>query len=427
MAIKPRPSVSLTTQVLVALCLGLAVGAALAAYAPAAVTTALAISDPAGALFVNAIRMTVVPLVMAGLITGVAGAPDLASIGRVGKRALPLLLAMLLAGALFAILLGAPVLARIPIDAASVAKLAGAAGATAAQSAANAPSFARWLTELVPVNPVKAAADGTMLPLIIFTLAFALALLRVPVERRASVTAFFAGTFEAMLVLVRWILALAPLGVFALAIGLGARTGLGAAGLVASYIVVVSLISALFAVVVLYPAAVLIGKIPLRQFARGAAPAQAVAFSARSSLAALPAMMEGATTTLALPREISHFFLPLAASVFRTGAGVALTIGVLFLARLYGVALSPMQLASVVLTVVLTSFTVPGIPGGSIIAMVPVLISAHVPLEGLGILLALDTIPDMFRTTVNVTGNLTAAAIIGRPTRDGNHFRDAVV
>ncbi len=418
---------SLTTRVLAALLVGLGIGVALAAWAPASVAATLSISDPAGAMFVNSIRMTVVPLVMAGLITGVAGAPDIGSIGRVGKRSIPVLLALLLSGALFAIVVGRPVLARVPIDAASIASLASAAGATAAQSAANAPGFAQWLTELVPANPVRAAADGAMLPLIIFTLAFALALLRVSAERRATVVGFFAGVFDAMLVLVRWILQLAPLGVLALAIGLGARTGLGAAGLVLSYVVVVSLASALFAVVVLYPAAVFIGKIPLRQFARGAAPAQAVAFSARSSLAALPAMMEGATTTLALPREITHFFLPLAASVFRTGAGVALTIGVLFLARLYGIPLSGTQLASVVLTVVLTSFSVPGIPGGSIIAMAPVLLSAHVPLEGLGILLALDTIPDMFRTTVNVTGNLTAAAIIARPNRDGNHFRDAAV
>ncbi|MEP6691628.1 MAG: dicarboxylate/amino acid:cation symporter [Gemmatimonadaceae bacterium] len=403
---------SLTTRVLIALCAGLTIGVGLTAWWPAALPATLAVADPMGALFVNAIRMTVVPLVVAGLITGVMSAPDAASIGRVGKRALPIAVAMILSGVLFAIVLGMPLLARLPLDVASTAALASsAAGAGATKS----PSVGQWLVDLVPANPIRAAADGAMLPLIVFTLAFALALVRVDAERRATVAAFFAGLFDAMLVLVRWVLALAPFGVLALSIALGARTGIGAAGVVVSYVVVVSAASALFGALVLYPAAVLIGRVPLRTFAKGAAPAQAVAFSARSSLAALPAMIEGATTTLGLPREVSHFFLPLAASTFRAGAGVGLTIGVLFLARLYGITLGPAQLATIAITVVLTSFSIPGIPGGSIIGMVPVLLAAHVPIEGVGILLALDTIPDMFRTTVNVTGNMAAATIIAAP------------
>ena len=139
------------------------------------------------------------------------------------------------------------------------------------------------------------------------------------------------------------------------------------------------------------------------------AAAQAVAFASRSSLAALPAMVESAERAR-LPPVVSRFILPLAASVFRVGGAVAIPVGVLFLARLYDVALSPAQLASIVFTVILTTFAVPGVPGDSIIAMVPVLAAVNLPLDGIGILLAVDAIPDMFRTTGNVTGAALAAA-----------------
>src|SRR5205823_6106382 len=148
-----------------------------------------------------------------------------------------------------------------------------------------------------------------------------------------------------------------------------------------------------------------------RQFIAYCAPSQAVAFASRSSLAALPAMIESAERA-ALPPVVSGFILPLAASVFRVGGAVAMPVGALFLARLYGVGVSPPQLASIVFTTVLASFAVPGIPGGSIIAMVPVLAAANLPIEGIGILLAVDAIPDMFRTTANVTGSMTVAAVV---------------
>src|SRR5690606_26876630 len=182
--------------------------------------------------------------------------------------------------------------------------------------------------------------------------------------------------FDATLQLVRWILELAPIGVFALALPLAATMGVEAAGALIYYIVLVSVAAVLFTIVVLYPAAYLLGRVPIGRFARAAAPAQAVALSARSSLAALPAMIEGAQRHLTLPPAVTSFFLPLAASVFRAGTGVGATIGALFLARLYDVPLSATQLATMVLVVVLISFSVPSIPGGTIIVMIPVLQSA---------------------------------------------------
>jgi Na+/H+-dicarboxylate symporter len=170
----------------------------------------------------------------------------------------------------------------------------------------------------------------------------------------------------------------------------------------------------LFCALVLYPAAALFGGVSIRAFARAALPPQAVAFSSRSSLAALPALIDTAKTRLDLPAEIAGFFIPLATVLFRVGATLGLTVGCVFLAKLYGVPMGPAQIATVVATSVLTSFSIPGIPGGSIIAMVPVLTSVGLPIEGVGILFGVDTIPDMFRTTANVTGQLAAATIVGR-------------
>ena len=152
---------------------------------------------------------------------------------------------------------------------------------------------------------------------------------------------------------------------------LTARLGISAIGALAGYVVLVSLLAIVFAIVVLYPMAAVMGRVSVVEFARAALPAQAVAISSRSSLAALPAMIESARERLKLPDEITSFLLPLAASVYRVGAALGQTTGVIFIAQLYGVTLSVPQLATVALTAVATSFSVPGIPGGSIVIMAP--------------------------------------------------------
>lgn len=416
---------SLTTRVLLGLVLGFAAGLAIAASGSPALAALAGPAATIGTLWVNALRMTVIPLVVASLVVGVAGAPDARSVARVGWRALVVFVLVLVAAGVFAVAVGGAMLGAMPVRPGAAAALLAATGTTTPAPAAPLPTFSAWLVSLVPVNPVQAAAEGAMLPLIIFTVAASVALLHLRAERRAAVTGFFHGLYEAMLVLVRWVLELAPLGVFALALPLAMRLGLGAAGALAYYVGVVAVVSVLFAALVLYPAAVIGGRVRPGDFARASAPAQAVAFSSRSSLASLPAMIEGATTRLRLSTEVTSFLLPLAASVFRAGAGIGITLGVLFVARLYGVALGPAQLATIVLTVVLTSFSIPGIPNGSILVMVPVMLAARIPVEGVGLLLAIDTVPDMFRTTVNVTGDMTAAAIVGRGMPRGHGAVDA--
>jgi Na+/H+-dicarboxylate symporter len=273
---------------------------------------------------------------------------------------------------------------------------------------------AQWFVALVPANAIRAAVDGAMLPLIVFSLLLGLALLKVESDSRARVVSVFRGLAESMLVLVRWLLVVAPIGVFALAVPLVARLGVSAIGALATYVILVSLAAAVFVVGVLYPVAAWLGGVSIADFAKAALPAQAVAFSSRSSLAALPALIESGRNRLGFPEEITGFFIPLATVMFRVGAALGLTTGAVFLGRLYGVPIGASQLATIVMTAIITSFSIPGIPGGSIIAMVPVLSAVGLPIEGLGILLGVDTIPDMFRTTANVTGQLAAATIVAK-------------
>jgi proton glutamate symport protein len=411
---------SLTTRVLIALVVGIAGGVAIASSGSSRLAQAAVALEPLGTLWINAIRMTVIPLVVGSLIVGITSAPSARSIGRVGRGAIVFFIVTLFAAAAYAALIAPALIDRIPLDPAAIAAMresSATAGSTAAQNAANIPTFTRWLVDLVPANPIKAAADGALLPLIIFTLLFGLALLTLPAERRGPVVAFFQGLGDAALTVVRWVLQLAPLGVFALALPLATRMGASAAGALAAFVATVIGITVSFAVLVLYPIAVIGGRVSLGEFARAIFPAQAVAFSSRSSLAALPAMIEAARSRLGLPAEISGFFLPLAASTYRIAGALAQPTGVLFIARLYGVELTPTQLMAVVLTVVPTTFSVPGIPAGSIIVMVPVLISAGLPAEGIGVLLGIDAITDMFRTATNVTGDMAGAVVLGKRER----------
>lgn len=411
---------SLTTKVLLALVAGLALGLALSGADAALAGRIVGLLEPIGTLFINAIRMTVIPLVVSSLIVGVSAAPDPRAVGRIGARALVLFVVVLTAASAAGVLIGAPLLALFPLDPSAVEALrasAASAGGSAAEGAKSIPTAAQWLIGLVPANPIKAAADGAMLPLIVFSVVFAAALMQVVAERRQAVVRVFEGIQDASLVLVRAILAFAPVGVFALAVPLAARMGLAAAGALLGYITIVSGICIAFMALVLYPAAVMLGRIPLGEFARACLPAQGIAFSSRSSLAALPAMLESVQRKLRLPPAMGNFFIPLAASMFRAGAGIGQTVGVLFIAKLYGIDLGAAQLLTIAVTSVITSFSVPGVPGGSIIVMVPVLMAADIPIEGIGILLGVDTIPDMFRTTTNVTGHMSAAVILSRGER----------
>lgn len=414
---------SRTAQVLLGLVAGLLVGIGTRASADGWGGTLVPLVEPLGSLFINAIRMTVVPLVVSSLIAGVASNAGLDSLGRMGGRALILALALLVSASAFAAASAPPLFAWLGIDR-GTASLVGATGVPPTE-AANLPSIGDWLVSLVPSNPIAAASDGAMLPLIVFSLVFGLAIGRVAEPARRPVLAFFEGVSAAMLRLVDWVLLLAPIGVFGLAVPLAARLGVGAAGALASYVLIGAALTALYFAVVVYPGVALAGGVPLRAFIAASTPAQAVAFSSRSSLASLPAMIEGGRS-MALPEAVTGCLVPLGAAVFRLGSAIGQTVGVLFAATLYGSSPDVSQMVTIVLVVALTTFTVPGIPAGSIVVMVPILQAANLPVEGIALLLGVDTIPDMVRTTANVTATMAVTTIVGRgalaapePTRTG--------
>ncbi len=400
---------SLTTKVLIGLLAGFALGLFLATSSVAQLHSLPGIIEPIGTLWINAIRMTVIPLVVSSIVAGILAVPDLKTLGTVGWKMMVVFFVIVISAAIFAVV-GAPiVLGAFSIDAAASDAIRASAGIAA--NTDKIPGVMQWITELVPVNPLQAAASGAMLPLIVFSVAFGVAAATLQKSHRDPILSGARAVSETMLAMVRWILALAPFGVFALSVGLAARLGLSGAGAVIYYVGGVSALCAVW-MAVLYVVAAVFSRYSLREFASAAAPPQAVAFSSRSSLASLPAMVEQSEKKLHSPIAVTSFVLPLAASVFRAGSAIALPTGVLFIAKLYGVPIGPGALATIALTSALLTFSVPGIPGGSILIMAPVLAAVGLPVQGIGILLGVDTIPDMFRTATNVTGHMAAAAIL---------------
>src|SRR4051794_447824 len=404
-----------STQVLVGLGAGLAGGIAIAAsHNPSLLSAADAVA-PVGTLWVNAIRMTVIPFVVSLVVTGVASASDIKAVGRLGGRTLAVFIVMLAVATLIMMPLAIALFAWLPhLIAVRPSLPPGAAEPAQSLTAGTASGgFASWLTSLIPTNPVNAAANGAMLPLILFTLLFALAIAKCPTAVRTTLLEFFSAVSQAMLVLVRWIVRLAPIGVFALMLPLGAHGGVGFAGAVGFYIVAYSAASVLF-ILLLYPALSVMARVPVRVFARASLPGQLIAFSSSSSIASLPALVEGAEQGLKLPKEVTGFVLPLAVSMFKFAGPVAWPIGSLFVAWFYGVELHTPQYLTIAFASVFLGFAAPGVPRGGFLMLAPLFLAIGLPLEGIGILIAVDAIPDLFATVTNATGDLAATTLVAR-------------
>jgi proton glutamate symport protein len=404
-----------STRVLISLGTAVAGGIAIGAYGGA---TGLRVADgiaPIGTLWVNAIRMTVIPLVVSLIITGVASVSDIKAIGRLGGRTL-LVFVLLIAGTAIVAMPFAPALfSLLPQRTGARPPLPNGAAEAADQlmTSGQTQTFATWVTSLIPSNPIAAAASGSMVPLILFTLVLALAIANGPSSTRSTLVGFFQALADAMLMLVRWIVKVAPIGVFALVLPLAARAGTALVGAIGFYIAAYCGAS-LVMTALLYPAVALFGRIPIRRFARAAFPAQLIAFSSSSSIASLPALVESAEDGLGLPPAITGFVLPLAVSMFKIAGPVSWTVGALFVGWFYGVPLHARELATIAFAAVFLSFAAPGIPRGAFIMLTPLFLAIGLPAEGIGILIAVDAIPDTFATVLNVTGDLAAAALVAR-------------
>lgn len=410
---------SLTGRVLIGLVLGLAGGIAISLIGDGGEGGALSyvprILEPIGTLWVNAIRMTVVPLVVSLLIVAIAGNRKSGLVATLGGKTVGLFAVMIAAVSAFTAIVAPPLLALLPLDAATAASLRSATAVPA--GTVELPPFRDWLVGLVPTNPLRAAVDGAMLPLIVFTGLFGFALTRIPAAGRDTLLGFFGAIKDAMFVLIEWILAAAPFGVFALMLPLAARMGASAAGAL-GYFVLIACALITVAMLALYPMAVALGRVSLAEFARALAPAQAVGFSTRSSLASLPTMY-ASTESLGIPARVSGLVLPVAVSVFKFASPIGRTAGTYFIARLYGIELGAAEIAAIAGAVGLLSFYSPGIPSGGLLIMTPIYVSFGLPVEGIGILIALDLIVDMFITMANVTANITVATVLARGERAG--------
>ncbi len=407
-------------QVSLGLVLGLGLGMVLAQDVIPASTSARVVSllEPIGTAWINAVRMTVIPLVVPLLIVGVAGSEDTRYTGSVGARAFGWFLALLVVCAAFSALVSPWLFQYLTLDPDATTRLRETAKIDLPP--ADALSLRSWILGLIPLNPVRAASDGALLPMVLFTLLYAFALGHVSDESRRTQVAFFRGMADAMLVVVRWILAIGWLGIFALAVALGQKLGASAIGAIGFYVAVLILLH-LIATAGLY---VLIGvtrRVPLTLFARALVPAQVVGFGARSSLASLPALVRGATDVLKLSPTATGFVLPLGVSVFKLTSALYWVVGALFIGKLYGIPLAASSIALVAASSVVLSFSTPGIPSGGMLLQAPLYTAIGLPVEGIGIMIALDTIPDMFKTLLNVTADMAVGVMA---TRDGEPTTD---
>ena len=401
----------LSARILAGLVLGLVVGAAIGG--TAASGPLLAVAQPVGKLWLDALTMTVVPLVFSLLVTGIVSAADSASGGRIAPLALLWFAVLLVGVCLISAALTPLALDLWPIPAAAASLQAPGGDVPVIASGAD------WVSNIIPTNPLAAAADTAMVPLVIFALIFGLAVSRIEPELRTSVHTFFRAIVQAMLTIVHWVLLVAPLGVFALAFAVGARTGIGAASTLLHYVALV-VGSCLTVTLLSYAVVAVMGRMSPLAFARAALPAQVVAASTQSSLASLPAMIEAAGP-LRVDRQSAGIVLPLAVSIFRAASAAANVTVAVYLAHLHGIPLGAGTLIVGALVAAAVSVAAVGLPAQvSFFAIIgPVCLAMGVPIYLLPLLLAIETIPDIFRTIGNVTADLAVTRLVGRGEKSG--------
>jgi Na+/H+-dicarboxylate symporter len=405
---------SLSVRVLLSLVAGLVLGIAAASLGGPGMRSLVEGVESIGGLWLNGLKMTVVPLLFSVLVVGIAGVADAAATGRLAGRALAWFLGLLLLGCAWTIAFNNGLYALWPVAQTGAEALRAGAPAPPAEVLAT-PSFGQFLQGLAPTNPIKAAAEDAILPLVVFATFFGFAVTRLADAKRRALTDFFDMISEAMVVIVRWVLWAAPVGVFALALGVGLRAGAGAVGVIAQYIVAVVL-AQVGITSVAYLIAVTVGRVPLKAFARAVSLVQVTAFATQSSIACLPAMIEQSHDQLKIPDRVTGLVLPLAVSVFKLTSPVANMSVAIFVAHVYGIHPSVVQYLGAVIVALAVSVASVGLPGqvSFFMSTGPICLVLGLPLDLLPILIAVEVIPDIFRTVGNVTGDMAVTAILGR-------------
>ena len=404
-----------TRAILIGLALGLGLGVAASVTGSPALLGAADAVEPLGQVFLRAIQMVVIPLVAAVVFVGVARIGDLRKLGRLGGLALGFFWVTTLPGVLigmgvmgFALTFTAPVPPPTPVPELD----------TATQGMVD------FLVNLVPRNPIQVAADGSLLPLLIFVVLLAAATTTLPDEKRQSLTSFAETLGDALIKLMTWVLWTAPVGVFGLAAPVTARTGMAMLQNLAVFIVAVVVGLFILKALVLLPLVRILGQVGPGRFVRGTVGTYTVGFTTTTSVGTLPMMLQEAER-LGLSKSTFSLVLPLAASINRPGSALFQSASLVFLAAMYGVPLDAALIATAVLAIFLASMTVAPVPSASIVSLVPALNAVGVPVAGLGILLGIDRVPDVFRSATNVVAHMAAATTVDAMTRrKGESKRD---
>ena len=397
----------LHTKILVAMVLGIPLGLILGPKAE--------YIRPVGILFIRLIRMIVVPLVFSSLFIGTASLGNIRKLGRIGLKTMGYYLCTTALAITIGLLLANTIGPGRNIDASTRDGLMNSYGAEAGKKievALEKPGVVDTLIDIVPLNPFGSLAEGNLLQIIFFALVFGVAVTLVPEERSRPLIRFFEGVNEAMIQLVYIVMKIAPLGVLALIASVVGQFGADILLSLLSYSLVVA--AGLFVhMIFVYSTAVrLFSGMKARDFFRGIRPAQLIAFSTSSSSATLPVTMECAEDNLGVSEEVTSFVLPLGATINMDGTALYQGVAAVFIAQVYGIDLSFADQVTIVLMATLASIGAAGVPGVGIITLAMVLEQIGVPLEGIALILGVDRILDMLRSSVNVTGDASAAVIV---------------
>lgn len=388
----------LSTKILIGLGAGILAGILLQG-SPAVATTWI---KPFGTLFLNLIKMIIVPLVLASLVVGTCGLGDVKKLGRIGGKTV----AYYLLTTAFAVILGLILANVFSVGAGFVLP-----SDIKAAEASKMPSVVDTLLNIIPTNPIKAASDGNMLQIISFALILGSGIV-VLGDKGKPVFEFFDSLAEISYKITGGIMAFAPYAVFALITPVVATNGPKVLLPLLSVIVIVYVGCFLHAALVYSGTLMIFAKFSPLKFFRGIFPAQAIAFTTCSSSATLPVNMKCTEENLGVTKSICSFVLPLGATINMDGTALYQGVCALFIANVYGLDLTIAQQATIVLTATLASIGTAGVPGAGLIMLTMVLQTVGLPLEGLALVAGIDRILDMARTTVNITGDSACAVII---------------
>lgn len=374
------------------------------------------VSGPIGQIFLRLLFMLVVPLIFSALVLGVVEMGDPRRLGRIGLKTLLYTVVVSAIAVLIGITLVNVLQPGVGISAETKARLTeGAAERASALTTAVAPRTGIDLfVQIVPSNPIKAAADGDMLGVMFFSLMVGIALAIVRTEATARLQEAIQGLYDVTMWLIGVVISLAPVGVAALLFTLTAELGYEILQRLAFYVGVVVLALAIHQFVVYSLAVRLLGGMSPLRFFRGIEAAMITAFSTASSNATLPTALKVAEENLHLPPSVSRFVLTIGSTMNQNGTALFEGVTVLFLAQFYGVPLSIGEQITVVLICILGGIGTAGVPAGSIPVVALILGLVGVPVEGIGLILGVDRFLDMCRTTLNVTGDLAAAVVVSR-------------